>query len=256
MIYILLPSFNEEKGLQELLPRLIQLTQNKGAFKVVVVDDGSKDRTSSVARSFQGKMDLHLITFPKNQGVGEVFRQGFQYVCEDSKNPQEDICIALDADNTQDPENIFPMIERIRQGDDIVIASRFEGEGHMVGCPFLRYLYSLGVSILLRTLTGMPRVKDFSIFYRAYRVSILQEGFRVYEERLIAGKGFAVIAGLLLKLANLTSRISEIPFILRYDLKTGASGNKILRTINGYLDLIGEYITSNRYRRWMKTKRV
>lgn len=56
MIYILLPSYNEENGLQEVLPILIDMAGlYKELMRVVVVDDGSKDRTSEVARSFEKK---------------------------------------------------------------------------------------------------------------------------------------------------------------------------------------------------------
>jgi len=253
MIYILLPSYNEEKGLAELLPVLERLIrQQPERFKVVVVDDGSRDQTSKVALSFSRRLDLKLIRFEKNRGVGEVFKEGFRFVCEDSREPEEDICVALDSDNTQDPKTMFELIEKVRDGEDLVIASRFEGGGHMVGCPWHRSLYSYGVSWLMRTVTRLARIKDYSIFYRAYRVSLLKEGFERYGGRLLAGRGFAVMAGLLLKLANLTTRISEVPFILRYDLKTGTSGNKIFKTLRGYVELIFDYLSQDRYRKDLK----
>ncbi len=252
MIYVLLPAYNEEKGLTELLPELIRLTQNQSQnFKIVVVDDGSTDKTSEVAKSFQSRLNLELITFEKNKGVGEVFKAGFEYVCSESETPEEDICIALDSDNTQDPKKMFEMIERMQSGNDIIIASRFKGEGHMVGCPWHRQMYSFVISWILQIISGLPRVKDYSTFYRSYRVSLLQKGFECYGENLFTGKGFAIIAAFLLKLSNLTSRIDEIPLILRYDLKQGSSGNKIIKTITGYIELVCDYLISNRYKKLM-----
>lgn len=249
MIYVLLPSFNEELGLAQLLPRLQEMAkQSPDTFKIVVVDDGSRDKTSEVAASFSDRLDLKLIRFEQNRGVGEVFRAGFHFVCEDSRSPNQDICVALDSDNTQDPNVMISMVQRIQAGDDLVIASRYEGEGHMVGCPWHRSLYSYGVSWLLRLLTRLSAIKDFSTFYRAYRVRLLQKGFERYGENLLAGRGFAVMGACLLKLANLTGKISEVPLILRYDLKAGSSGNKIGKTIRGYLELIMEYVKTNRYR--------
>jgi dolichol-phosphate mannosyltransferase len=250
MIYVLLPSYNEESGLQEVLPALIDIAASyKEPMRVVVVDDGSKDRTSEVVRSFEKKLDLKLITFPQNQGVTEVFRQGFKFIMADSKNHGHDICIVLDSDNTQDPRLIPEMVRRIEQGDDIVIASRFEGNGGMVGCPWVRQIFSYGVSWIMRILAGLPNVKDYSIFYRACRVSLIKAGFDRYGERLIEGKGFASICSLLLKMGTITRKTSEIPLILRYDNKQGMSGNKIFRTIRGYLELIWQYIISDRYRK-------
>ncbi len=253
MVYILLPSYNEEHGLGEVLPILREMSHSfKEGMRVVVVDDGSKDRTSEVAKSFEKQLDLKLITFPHNQGVTEVFRSGFRFILNDSKDHQKDICVVLDSDNTQDPKLIPLMIQKIESGDDIVIASRFEGNGGMVGCPWMRQVFSYGVSWIMRILVGLPNVKDYSIFYRACRVSLIQQGFDRYGERLIEGKGFASICSLLLKMGNITRKTSEIPLILRYDNKQGMSGNKIFRTIRGYLELIGQYIITNRYRKLEK----
>ena len=250
MIYILLPSYNEENGLQEVLPALIEMSAvYKEPMRVVVVDDGSKDRTSAVALSYKEKLDLKLIAFPQNRGVTEVFKEGFKFIMADCKNPELDICIVLDSDNTQDPRLIPEMVRRIEAGDDIVIASRFEGNGGMIGCPWVRQIFSYGVSWIMRILAGLPNVKDYSIFYRACRVSLIKAGFDRYGDRLIEGKGFASICSLLLKMGNITRRTSEIPLILRYDNKQGISGHKIFRTIRGYLELIWQYIISDRYRK-------
>ena len=243
MNYVVLPAFNEEKGIGAVLAKIQEIAARNSSekWKVIVVDDGSKDRTSQIARTFQGKLDLHVIQFPQNQGVAEVFRQGFGYVTTDSHDPQNDICILLDSDNTQDPEVMLTMIQKIRGGKDIVIASRFEGNGCMIGCPFQRQLFSYGISWILRMLVRFPTVKDYSTFYRAYRVSVLQDASERYGKAFFEGKGFAVAAGMLLKLGNITREFAEVPLILRYDLKGGSSGNKIMKTIQGYVGLIWDY---------------
>lgn len=242
-LFIILPAFNEESGLPLVLETIRGMRPPTGyAFQVVVVDDGSADRTSDIARSYQSKLPLHLITFPHNQGVAEVFRQGFQYVCQASTHPDRDIAVVLDSDNTQDPKVLLKLVAQVEAGLDVVIASRFEGEGRMIGCPWSRSLLSYGASWLLRTLVRLPGIKDYSTFYRAYRISVLQQGFAQYGDTLLEGKGFSVAAGLLMKLGNITRRMGEVPLILRYDLKRGSSGNKIMKTITGYLLLLKTYI--------------
>ncbi len=250
MIYVLLPAYNEEKGLQEVLPVLERLREKLDApLRVVVVNDGSRDRTAEVARSFQNRLDLHLIDFPQNQGVGEVFRQGFRFVVGDSQTPNDDICIVLDSDNTQDPALIPIMIEKIRGGSDLVIASRFEAGGKMIGCPWPRQLLSYGVGTLLKVFVGLRGVKDYSTFYRAHRVRILADGFARYGDGLLAGKGFAVMGGMLIRLSNITDRMTEVPLVLRYDLKGGSSGIKLWKTIRGYIELIAESVRTRRFSR-------
>jgi dolichol-phosphate mannosyltransferase len=250
MIYVVLPAFNEEKGIGAVLTKLADMTANVSEkWRIIVVDDGSRDRTSEIARTYKDKLDLHVIQFPQNRGVADVFREGFGFVCTDSEKPEEDICVLLDSDNTQDPLVIWDMIKKIREGEDVVIASRFEGEGKMIGCPFQRQLFSYGISWILRALVRLPNVKDYSTFYRAYRVSILKDALERFGASFFEGKGFAVAAGMLLKLGIVTRRFAEIPLILRYDLKGGASGNKIMKTITGYLGLIWLYVVTAGFRR-------
>lgn len=255
-VFVLLPAYNEEKGLPEVLRKLISMrSESTIDFQVVVVDDGSKDQTTPVALQFKNQLPLHVITFERNRGVAEVFRQAFLYACTHSRTSERDIAVVLDSDNTQDPNVMKLMIDKINAGDDVVIASRFEGDGRMIGCPPSRAVFSYGISWILRILARMPKVKDYSTFYRAYRISILKEAFNAFGDSLLEGKGFSVAAGLLLKIGTITKRISEVPLILRYDLKGGASGNKIWKTINGYLQLLAQYILTDGFKR-MKKKQI
>jgi dolichol-phosphate mannosyltransferase len=249
LIYILLPAFNEEQGLPKVLTAIRNLRISlPEPLRVVVVDDGSRDKTSEVARAFSENLDLQLFRFEENRGVGEVFKTGLGFVSEDSQDPKMDIVLVLDSDNTQDPALISVMVNRIRSGDDLVIASRFEGEGKMIGCPWYRQILSYGVSFLMRIIVRLPHVKDYSTFYRAYRVRLIQKGFERYGQTLLAGQGFAVAAGLLIKLGNLTRHVSEVPLVLRYDRKAGTSGIKLVKTIRGYLGLIFSYLRSGGFR--------
>jgi len=250
VIFVLLPAYNEEQGIRQVLTRIKQIAEaTKEPFRVIVVDDGSADKTSEYPRSFSDQLDLKLIVFPENRGVAEVFRIGFRYICDESADPANDICIVLDSDNTQDPRVMVDLIKKIREGDDLVIASRFKSPGRMVGCSLMRHLYSVGLSILMQLIVGLPGVKDYSMFYRAYRVSLLKKGFSRYEDRLVEGKGFSVMGGCLIKLSNLTNRISEVPLTLRYGKKRGASGINVLKTIRGYMELIRECVRTDRFRK-------
>ena len=76
-----------------------------------------------------------------------------------------------------------------------MVASRFEGHGKMIGCPRLRGFLSICVSYLMRVWVRLPQVKDYSTFYKAYRVSVLKRGFQMYGDDLLSGEGFAVSCG-------------------------------------------------------------
>jgi len=253
MIYVLLPAYNEEQGIRLVLNRLIQMMPLFGApIKVVVIDDGSGDKTSDVVRGFKGPLDIDLFVFERNRGVREVFRKGFLHIVRSSQDPKNDICVVLDSDNTQDPRVMIEMILRIRGGDDLVIASRFVKPGCMKGCTLMRHVYSIGLSWLMRLFIGIPGVKDYSMFYRAYRVSLLEKGFQAFGDALLYGKGFSAIGGCLVKLSNYARSISEVPLILRYGKKRSASGIHVKPTILGYFEMIRDSLRTDRFRKVAK----
>jgi dolichol-phosphate mannosyltransferase len=250
MIFVLLPAYNEGKGISALLSTLHEMFRSfPEPCRVIVVNDGSVDDTETKVRSFALHLNLKLISFEKNRGVEEVFTAGFRYACAESVDPANDVCVVLDADGTQDPRVLFDLLGKVRAGDDLVIASRFRKPGKMVGCPPLRYFYSVAVSWIMRIFVRLPNVRDYSMFFRAYRISLLNRGFAEYGDALLAGKGFASAAVCLIKLGNLTKRISEVPLVLRYDLKHGKSGMKIMKTIRGYFELLWDCFRTDRFRR-------
>ena len=213
-------------------------------YKIIIVNDGSSDHTDLVIRSYSNTMPIEIIGFEANRGVTEVFRAGFRKVCDEARD--DDICVTMDSDNTQNPYVMLDML-KIMESDkkiDIVIASRFEKGGAMVGAPVIRRWLSIGISHILKSLIPIDGVTDYSTFYRACRVKILKDGFAKYGDDLIKGHGFSAMARLLIKLSGLPARIKEVPFILRYDLKEGGSSMNIGRTISGYLNLIMECLGS------------
>lgn len=240
MIYIVLPAYNEEEGLEKLLERIRRIAEAFSLdYQLIIINDGSTDHTSTVIESFAKNMPIELINFETNQGVTQVFRTGLKRVCYLGQD--HDLCITMDSDNTQNPYVMLDIIKKLEKSFDIVIASRFEKGGKMVKAPWLRMVLSLGVAWLLKHLIPIPGVRDYSTFYRGYKVSLLKRGFTFYGDNLIEGHGFSGMAGLLIKLSKLTNKIGEVPLVLRYDLKEGGSGMKILRTIRGYLQLIYEH---------------
>lgn len=236
MIFILLPAYNEEEGIEKLLERLIRITKTfLQEYKIVIVNDGSTDHTLQVIECFRDKLNIEIISFSENRGVVEVFQTGFEKIC--SEGNDEDICITMDSDNTQNPIVILDIVEKMRESHDIVIASRFAEGGKMVGAPPIRKLLSHGVAFLMRRIANVPGVLDYSTFYRGIRVKVLKQGLERCGDDLITGHGFSGMASLLVKLHPFAGKITEVPFTLRYDLKEGGSGMAIFKTIKGYLFL-------------------
>jgi len=243
-LWILLPAFEEEENLPDLLSNLAKTmrTWPDGAppYCVLVVDDGSADGTAEAARRATG-LELEVLVHEVNQGLGAAMRTGIEHVLE--HGAAEDLLIALDADNTH-PTNLMPlMVEKAQAGADIVIASRYEPGAEIHGLDTFRIFVSWGASWLLRVM--FPCARDYTCGYRCYRVALLRWGAARYGADFLNQKGFSVMVDLLLKLRRKASRIEEVPLILRYDLKRGASKMNVASTAGTTLRLLGRRFCGN-----------
>jgi dolichol-phosphate mannosyltransferase len=237
MIYVVLPAYNEEKGLPLLLDSFLKLFEgHKLSYKIVIVDDGSTDSTASIAEQYARKMPLKLLKHGINKGLGAAMRTGLSYVAKISE--PSDFVVTMDADNTHNPEVLLHMLKKIEQGADVVIASRYETGGEEVGLKFHRKILSRGASYLLGKCFRIEGAKDYTCGYRMYRASVIKSAFERYRKKFIVENSFVCMAEILIKVAYLPARVEEVPLILRYDLKEGISKMKKLRTIMRYMRFI------------------
>jgi dolichol-phosphate mannosyltransferase len=146
----------------------------------------------------------------------------------------------MDADNTHTPGLIRNMIRVVREGADVVIASRYQSGSYIRGVPLHRKLLSLGARAMFQIFFPIPGIRDYTCGYRAYRASVLKEAFRRYGDDFVNQEGFQCMVDILLKLRRMDLIFREVPLILRYDLKEGASKMKVARTIGRTLGLIAQ----------------
>jgi len=237
MIYILLPAYNEEKDLPPLLHR-VQIAFEGIEYHVLLVNDGSKDQTLEVAREWAKHIPLTMLDHGVNKGLGQAMQTGLLHAVNIAA--EGDVVVAMDADNTHDPALTKVMVKMIQDGLDVVIASRYVQGGEEIGLTPLRKVLSRGASFLLRLFFPIQGARDYTCGYRAYRIEILRQAFDQYGNGgLIEERGFTCMAELLIKLSLVGAKINEAPLILRYDLKSGKSKMKFMRTIWRYGILIG-----------------
>jgi dolichol-phosphate mannosyltransferase len=238
-IAIVLPAFNEEQDLPKLLARIEETLSNQPfRYQVIVVDDGSKDRTADIAREASLRMPVRLIQHPQNRGLGMAMQTGLHAAATSA-----DAVITMDSDNTHDPINVPAMINLIRSGTaQVVIASRYQKGSVIQGVPFHRQILSLGCFVLMKTVVPFKNVRDYSAGFRAYDASILQRMILAYgQDKLVEESGFVCMLEILLKLRAIGATAAEIPYTLRYDLKAGASKLRIFRTLRRYLAVVNRY---------------
>jgi dolichol-phosphate mannosyltransferase len=233
VVIIILPAYNEAAGIGALIERIEQSLAQVD-HHTVVVDDGSSDGTGRIVSALSPRWPVTLVTHEVNRGAGQAISSGMQYACAHYR--PEDMVVTMDADNTQSPDLILKMLEAASSGADIVIASRFVPGGGQTGVPWYRSLLSHGARLVFRVVFPMG-IRDYTSFYRLYRVKLLQQAMTLYRP-FLESRGFAAILELLLKLRPLHPRIVQVPLLLRYDLKAGGSKMKIIKTLVEYGKLL------------------
>lgn len=157
---VIVPAYNEEENIVRVIENL---KENYAAYDYVVINDGSSDNTASLCR----KKGYELIDLPVNLGLAGAFQTGLKYAYRRGY----DYAIQFDADGQHRPEFIGAMLDKIQEGYDIVIGSRFvtEKKPHS-----LRMLGSNLISLATRLTTGR-KVKDPTSGMRMFNKKMIAE---------------------------------------------------------------------------------
>jgi len=237
-IYWLLPAYNEGPNIEILLKNIKKGMETRDyLYEVIIYNDGSTDDTSYILSQNKYNLPIKIIGKEQNEGLGFAFKSLIKEVINYSKN-EDDIAIVLDSDNSHNPEHTYRMVNRIREGFDVVIASRYLEDSRVVGVSKFRQFLSLGASWFMRILFPIKGVKDYTCGYRAYSITCLSNAYKKYGDKIVEENGFACMAEFLIKLSGLNVLAVEIPLILRYDRKKGKSKMKIFKTIKNTITML------------------
>ncbi len=237
MNYILLPAYNEERALGQLIPELAETLKPMGLpFRILVVDDGSRDGTPGVIQKWSPMIPIETLRHEVNRGYGAAIRTGILWVM---KNGQpSDIVVTMDADTTHSPSYIPALVRKLDEGYGVVTTSYRMAGGESHGVPGKRRFLSAGANLLFQLRFRLPNVGTYTNGFRAYRLSALQNVYRRYQDRLIEQTNFAGGAELFIKTIRSGAKAGEIPFALHYERRGADSKIRIWNTIRGYLDVL------------------
>lgn len=163
-IVITIPAYNEAKNIGNVIDSIrsvIELTKYKNNYKILVVDDGSKDNTKDIVK----KHGAIVYSHPHNYGLAEAFRTELQKCIE----IKADIIVHTDADNQYLASDIPRLLEEIEKGYDLVLGSRFKGI--IEEMPFLKRLGNIAFSKVISQITKV-KITDGQTGLRAFTRNI------------------------------------------------------------------------------------
>jgi len=207
---VIMPAYNEEPTLEESVQAVLDRVQ--GDFELVLVNDGSKDRTGEIADRI-GRRDsrVRVIHHEKNAGKTAALKTGFAA-------SRGEIVIVQDADLEYDPAEIAAVIEPIERNiADVVFGSRFMVRKASRVLYFYHFLANKGLTFLCNMLTNL-HMTDVETCYKAFRGEIIRN-------MTITSKGFGFEIEVTAKIAKLGCRLYEVP--ISYYGRTYEEGKKI-----------------------------
>lgn len=164
---VVIPAYNEERGIAEIIKRTLSSAIDlpsagvDGGMELLIVDDGSKDRTAEIASSFS---NVRLIQHEVNRGYGAALKTGFSMATGD-------LIGFLDADGTYPPEHFPELCKEALNGAELVIGSRMSGADSEM--PITRRIGNLFFAKLL-SLIGRQHVTDTASGMRVFRREVLE----------------------------------------------------------------------------------
>jgi dolichol-phosphate mannosyltransferase len=239
-VLIALPAYNEEAGIASVLTNILHFcARSRYEIEILVVDDGSRDKTAAIVKDYMQKhRSLGMIRHDRNKGLGEAVKTILNYAVNNLED--EDVLVTMDADNTHNPFLIESMVGRLISLElDLVVASRFAEGGCELGLKALRRLYSRGAMCFFKLFFPIKNLNDYSSGFRAYRVSVIRKALGIWRD-LITTSGFDCMAEIAAKFSRMGIRADEVPLVLHYELKEGESKMNIAKTVKGYFTLLAK----------------
>lgn len=170
---VVIPAYNEEKRLPKTLLEIDRyLSGQSYDYEIIVVSDGSKDKTAQVAEALRPKIaNLRVIDNKENHGKGYVTRQGMT-------EARGQYRLFTDADNSTSIEQVAKLLPYFSQGYDIVIGSR-DVKGAVVSSPQPGYRRLLGeiFNLFVQILAGLWGIWDSQCGFKAFTQEAVKDIF-------------------------------------------------------------------------------
>lgn len=222
-VVVTIPAYNEEKTIGTLIARINKAMKDKYKCKVLVVDDGSEDKTRQVAKSKGAVVYSH----PKNYGLAETFRTEI----EKSLEIGADVIVHIDADMQYQAEEIPKLVKEIENGNDLVLGSRFLGKIEYM--PFINRFGNKAFSSVVSQIAEM-QISDAQTGFRAFT--------KDFAKKVMIRSDHTYTQEQIIRAVKSKFKIKEVPiyFAKRKD-KSRLISNPFSYAISAWINLIRLY---------------
>ncbi|MBD3250687.1 MAG: glycosyltransferase [Candidatus Pacebacteria bacterium] len=208
---IIIPTFNESGIISQTVGQLQKVFAKIKDWElhILVVDDTSPDKTYQVVKKLQKKWDnLHLLINPEKKGLGAAYLKGMKHAFSQLK---ADVVFEFDADLSHDPTKIPLMLEKIDQGYEMVLGSRYIPGGSIPQDWGLhRKFLSVVGNLVIRTILTNFSIADWTGGYRAITKKVYQLVAPQMKGEEFSGYTFQI--GFLHKTVRAGFKVTEVPF--------------------------------------------
>lgn len=216
MIYICIPAYNEERTIGVVLWKIREvMSEFERDYDVLVVDDASTDGTSDVIMPYTRIMPVHVRRNERREGYASSLEALVREATSRAPYPKRDVVVTLQADFTDEPDDLVTLVKRIEGGADVVT-----GRVHMVpGTTPRAFRWTRGAwHHVLRRLHGGEVEGDVLSGFRAYRVVALTKAMEATDPGpLITTEGWAANAELLSRVMTHARRTEAVDVQVRYE---------------------------------------
>jgi len=210
---VVIPTYNEAVNIGKILSKTLEVTDND----ILVVDDNSSDATRDIVKGFFGSGRVFILERPSKLGLGTAYVDGFRWGLQNG----HDLFFEMDADNSHNPEALPYFVEKVKEGYDIVVGSRYLNHTiSVVGWDFHRLLMSKFGNWYASTLLGIKQFTDLTSGYRCYTSKALE----AIELGRVKSNGYAFQIEMVYRGYKRGLRVAEIPIIF---YERGGGGSKM-----------------------------
>ena len=166
---VIIPTYNEKENIAKIIDAVFSLPY---AFHVLVIDDSSKDGTTTIVKELQQKFQdkLFLEERPGKAGLGTAYIHGFKWALQKTY----EYIFEMDADFSHNPNDLLLLLNACKNnGADLAIGSRYVKGVTVINWPIGRLIMSYYASAYVRFITGM-RIRDTTAGFKCYKRKVLE----------------------------------------------------------------------------------